>query len=91
MIVCFPDLAVFIQKKIEIESLNELESKFDEYDIIIYENNIFVLADNITKIYALMEIVESYEMIYSKNENNLLSIDNVVQLQNMDEEKNRRL
>ena len=38
-----------------------------------------------------MEIVESYEMIYSKNENNLLSIDNVVQLQNMDEEKNRRL
>ena len=91
MIVCFPDLAVFIQKKIEIESLNELESKFDEYDIIVYENNIFVLADNITKIYALMEIVESYEMIYSKNKNNLLSIDNVFQLQNMDEEKNRRL
>jgi putative hydrolase of the HAD superfamily len=90
MIICFPDLAIFVQKKYIADSLSELENNFDNYDLIICEKKVFVVADNITKLYSLIEILESY-YILSSSKRELQSIDNIIELQNMEEEKLRRL
>ena len=79
-----------MQKKIEVSSLEELERNMGEYDIIILEGVVYGIADNLTKLYSLIEILESYRTIYEYNNGNLSSIDKVVRLQNMEEEKDRR-
>ena len=90
MIICFPDLAVFLQKQLSVSALTELEHNFDEYDMILYDHKVFLIADNITKLYSLIEIVNSYAIL-QLNSNSLVSIDNITKLQNMEEEKNRKL
>jgi len=90
MIMCFPDLAIFVQKKGILNSLIELENNFDNYDLITCEKKVFVIADNITKLYSLIEILESY-YILSSSKRELQSIDNIIELQNMEEEKLRRM
>jgi putative hydrolase of the HAD superfamily len=90
IVYCFPDLAIFVQKKIEVSSLEELERNMGEYDIIILEGVVYGIADSLTKLYSLIEILESYRTIYEYNNGNLSSIDKVVRLQNMEEEKDRR-
>jgi putative hydrolase of the HAD superfamily len=91
MIICFPDLAIFVQKKRILNSLSELENNFDNYDLIICEKKVFVIADNIAKLYSLIEILESYYILLSSSKTELQSIDNIIELQNMEEEKLRRL
>jgi putative hydrolase of the HAD superfamily len=94
MIFCFPDLAVFVQKIIIIYWLNP---KFTEdYDIIFYDENVYVSAENITKCYSLIEILQSYIDLYChvkrmNNTTELISIKNdVLKLQTMEEEILRR-
>jgi putative hydrolase of the HAD superfamily len=91
MIMCFPDLAIFVQKKGILNSLIELENNFDNYDLITCEKKVFVIADNITKLYSLIEILESYYILLSSSKTELQTIDKIRELQNMEEEKLRRL
>jgi putative hydrolase of the HAD superfamily len=91
MIICFPDFAIFIQKKCTVESLSELENNFDNYDLIICKKKVFAIADNITKLYSLIEIMESYYILLSSSKTELQTIDKIRELQNMEEEKLRRL
>lgn len=94
MVFCFPDLAVFVQKMTVIYSL---DNKFTEdYDIILYNENVYVSSENITKCYSLIEILQSYIDIYCyvkrmNDTTELISIKNdVLKLQTMEEEILRR-
>ena len=94
MIFCFPDLAVFVQKIVEIYSL---ETYFTEdYDVILYDGNVYVSAENVSKCYSLIEILQSYIDLYCcvkrmNDTTELVSIKNdVLKLQTMEEEKMRR-
>jgi hypothetical protein len=88
---CFPDLAIYVQNIKEIFNIDDLNNykSFKNIDIIIYNNNIFVLANNINKIYNIIDNLKAYEIL-SYNNNNLKSIDNISSLQNMVEEKYRK-
>jgi hypothetical protein len=94
MVFCFPDLAVFVQKMTVMYSLDH---KFtEEYDVILYNENVYVSAENITKCYSLIEILQSYIDLYCyvkrmNDTTELISIKNdVLKLQTMEEEILRR-
>ena len=89
MQVCFPDMAVFVKNITEIKSLEGFIENFINYDIILYKNKVYCIAGNITKLYSLLEILESYKTIYVCNNGNLSLIKNLIQIQNMPEEKYR--
>lgn len=98
MIICFPDLAVFAEKIIEINDLDILLNKFNDYDIILYQENVFFVTENMTKMYSLIEIIESYKLLFhhnyqqnNQNGNLLVEINNILHIQNMPEEKYRKL
>jgi hypothetical protein len=91
IIYCFPDLAIFVQKIIEVTSLEELHKNIVECDVIIIDENVFLIANDVNKLYSLIEVLDSYKTIYEKNNTELVEIINVERLQNMEEEKNRRL
>jgi putative hydrolase of the HAD superfamily len=87
---CYPDLAIYIQNIIEIVNIEDLKN-YVYFDIIIYNNNIFVVANNIDKIYNMIENLKVYQILSNSIEfNNLKSIDNILLLQNMKEEKYRK-
>jgi len=86
---CFPDLIVFINKIGEIENLNELANNFVYYNIILYNGCLFCVAENITKLYSLIEILESYKLIYLANNGNVSVIKNVELIRDMPQEKYR--
>ena len=85
---CFPDLAVYIQN---IEIINDL-NKISEFtilpEIIIYSNNIYILADNLIKIQCIIETLNLYKELCNNYEN--LEIISANKIQNMDEEKYRK-
>jgi putative hydrolase of the HAD superfamily len=85
---CFPDLAVYIQK---IKIINELSviNDFENIpDIIIFNNMIFVLADNIIKLYCMIETLDKYKIL-CKNYDSLEVVDNNF-IKNMEQEKYRK-
>ena len=90
---CFPDLAIYVQNIIELNIIDDIKnySCFNNIDIIIYNNNIFVVAKNINKIYNIIEILEIYKILSNNiGFDNLNSINNILTLQNMDEEIYRK-
>lgn len=88
IILCFPDLAVFIQNMIFVENIEEINLT-ENNDIIIYRNKVYVIADNITKVYSIIEIINSYVEL-ANSSNKLISITNVNYLINMEQEKLRK-
>jgi putative hydrolase of the HAD superfamily len=94
IIVCFPDLAIFIQNIYEITDIINISdmsmTKILQADIIIYNNIVFGIADTLTKVYSLIEIIESYNILCSENSTNLCSINDVAFLINMEQEKYRK-
>jgi hypothetical protein len=95
IIICFPDLAVFVQKIIEINDIDLFSNNFDASDIILYQNGVFLITENINKMYSLIEILESYIILYKHNKDNnigsLVEINNILYIQNMPEEKYRKI
>jgi len=89
IVYCFPDLAIFIPNIKTIQNLEELNSSC-EYEVIICKNNIYIVAESITKLYSITEILNSYKILYFLNDGNLSSVNNIHELQNMPEEKNRK-
>jgi len=90
LVYCFPDLAVFIEKMVIVDNLEQLKDKLRcVYDVIIVKDKVYLCGTNLQRIYALVEILDNYRILhqYSKK---LQSIQDVTYLQNMEEEKMRK-
>jgi HAD superfamily hydrolase (TIGR01549 family) len=85
---CFPDLVVYIQKMKIINELSEINDFENIPDIIIYNNMIFVLADNIIKLYCMIETLDKYKILCD-NYDSLEIVDNNF-IKNMEQEKYRK-
>ena len=59
---CFPDLAIFIEKIGIFYSLEELYKNMDNYNIIIINKHIYLIAENLNKFYYLMELIDKYKI-----------------------------
>ena len=90
MIICFPDMAVFVKNIFELTTLEEFKNNFHPYDIILYNNQVYCISETIIKLHSLIEILESYKTIYLHNNGNISLIQNSLQIQNMPEEKYRQ-
>jgi putative hydrolase of the HAD superfamily len=90
IVYCFPDLAIFIQnskiieKEMDIEDCIQKDGK--QYDIIIVEDCVYVIAETLQKVYNIIEILDTYAILKRYN---ICSIDNITDLQNMEQEKQR--
>ena len=82
---CFPDLAVYIQKIVIIDNLEEIENI---PDLIIYENSVYLISDNIIKLYCMIETLDKYKDLCNDYDN-LVIVDNRF-IQNMEQEKYRK-
>lgn len=85
MIICFPDLAVFVQNICVCDKLEDLSKS----DIVIYKNKVYIVTENIYKAYSLIEIINSYIEL-EENSKILVKITNINFLQNMEQEKYRK-
>lgn len=82
---------LFIQNKTEIQDISDLINDNNSYDIILYKNEVYGIAESLIKLYSLMEIVESYKMLHQETSGKIISIENPTVLCNMEQEKSRRL
>ena len=85
IIFCFPDMAVFIKNIVETEDIQMLDYQV-KHDIILFDNNVYLIASNLTKIYCLLEIIESYKDIYLHNNGSIKVIKQIDILKNKKEE-----
>ena len=85
---CFPDLAVYIQKIKIIKDLSEINELYNIPDIIIYNETVFILADNIIKLYCMIETMDKYKILCN-NYDSLEVVDNNF-IKNMEQEKYRK-
>jgi len=88
---CFPDLAIFIEKIGIFNNLDDFSENIDDFNIIILNNQIYLCAENISKIYYLIELIDKYKILSEYSYDNLNSINDVKYLQNMELEKLRKL
>ena len=88
---CFPDLAIFIEKIGIFNNLEDFSENIDDFNIIILNNQIYLCAENISKIYYLIELIDKYKILSEYSYDNLNSINDVKYLQNMELEKLRKL
>jgi HAD superfamily hydrolase (TIGR01549 family) len=88
---CFPDLAIFIEKVGIFNNLEELYKNMDNFNIIIINNHVYLCAENLNKIYYLIELIDKYKILSEYSYDNLNKIDDVKYLQNMEQEKFRKL
>jgi len=85
---CFPDLAVYIQKIKNLTNITEISDFENIPDIIILNDIIFVLAENIIKLYCMIETLDKYKILCD-NYHNLTIVDNNF-IKNMEQEKYRK-
>lgn len=102
IIYCFPDLAIFISLIFNISSKNHWQSELEKKirsnspkmcNVLIIENEVYLVAETINQLYGLEEIISSYNTLYSLTNNyskNLVSIEDVSYIQNMEAEKYRK-
>ena len=88
---CFPDLAIFIEKIKVISNLEELYQNLDNYNIIIVNKKIYLCAENLAKVYYLIELIDKYKILCNYSYENLNMINDTKYLQNMEQEKFRKL
>ena len=88
---CFPDLAIFIENIGIFNSLEELYENIDNFNIIIVNKKVYLCAENLNKIYYLIELIEKYKTLSEYSYDNLNKIKDVKYLQNMEQEKFRKL
>lgn len=85
---CFPDLAVYVQKTKIINELADINN-FDYIpDVIIFNDIVFILADNIIKLYCVIETLDKYKILCDNYE--VLEIVDNNFIKNMDQEKYRK-
>lgn len=87
IVYCMPDISIYLGNILNIETISTMEVS-NIPDLIIYNNNIYIIAENITKLICIKDMLDSYIEL-SNNNNNLMSIDSDYIL-NMTEEKYRK-
>jgi len=85
---CFPDLAIFIEKICITDELSNIDYKAN---IIIYKNGVFVVGDTLQKCYYIIELLDKYKILCDYSYDNLKIIDDTKYLQNMEQEKFRKI
>jgi len=85
---CFPDLAIFIEKICIIDELSKVDPMSN---IIIYKNGVYVVADTLQKCYYIIELLDKYKILCDYSYDNLKIINDTKYLQNMEQEKFRKL
>ena len=88
---CFPDLAIFIEKIGIFNNLEQLYENMDNFNIIILNKQIYICAENLNKLYYLVELIDKYKVLSIYSYDYLNNIDDVKYLQNMEQEKFRKL
>ena len=88
IIYCFPDLAIFAEKIGFVNQVDNIDGI--DYNIIIMNDNVYLCADNITKLYGLIEIIDSYKILAQSQQYPLVSVDSKY-LNNMEQEKFRKI
>ena len=88
---CFPDLAIFIENIGIFNNIEEFYENIDNFNIIIINKKIYLCAENLNKIYYLIELLDKYKILSEYSYDNLNSINDVKYLQNMEQEKFRKL
>jgi hypothetical protein len=88
---CFPDLVIFIEKIGIFSNLGDLYENMDNFNIIILNNAVYLCAENLNKMYYLIELIEKYRILSEYSYNKLNIINNVKYLQNMEQEKFRKM
>lgn len=88
---CFPDLAIFIEKIGIFNNLEEFYKNIDNFNIIIINKSVYLCAENINKMYYIIELIEKYKILSEYSYDTLNKIDDVKYLQNMEQEKFRKL
>lgn len=84
----FPDLAVYVETIEKINTLDLIKNFNKIPDIILYDELIFIIADNLIKLYSIFEILDSYNLIINYS-SKLKTIDDKT-IQKMEEEKFRK-
>lgn len=86
---CFPDLAVYIQNIYKIDNLNQIY-QFDTIpEIILVDSNIYIISENLTKLYCIKETLDLYNELSLINYENLEIVEEK-KIQNMEQEKYRK-
>jgi putative hydrolase of the HAD superfamily len=88
---CFPDLAIFIEKIGIFNNLDEFYENIDNFNIIIINNVVYLISENLNKLYYLIELIDKYKILSDYSYDNLNSINDIKYLQNMEAEKFRKL
>jgi putative hydrolase of the HAD superfamily len=88
---CFPDLGIFIEKIGIFNNLEQLYENMDNFNIIIINNIVYLCAENLNKLYYLIELIDKYKVLSEYSYDSLNKIDDVKYLQNMEQEKFRKL
>jgi HAD superfamily hydrolase (TIGR01549 family) len=88
---CFPDLAIFIENIKIIDDINDLYKDNKFYNIIILNKKVYLCAENLTRIYYLNELLDKYKILCDYSYDNLIKINDTHFLQNMEQEKYRKL
>lgn len=86
---CFPDLAVYIHKICQLNNLNQIYDLEFIPEIILYNSNIYLISENLTKLYCLIETLDLYKDLCKHNYESLKIIDESL-IQNMEQEKYRK-
>ena len=88
---CFPDLAIFIEKIGIFNNLEEFYENIEYFNIIILNKEVYLVSENLNKIYYLIELIDKYKTLSDYSYDNLNSINDIKYLQNMEAEKFRKL
>ena len=88
---CFPDLAIFIEKIGIFNNLEEFYENIEYFNIIILNKEVYLVSENLNKIYYLIELIDKYKTLCEYSYDNLNSINDIKYLQNMEAEKFRKL
>ena len=84
-----------ISPNVSLSDIKELRDKIDNLeeienipDMIIYDNSVYLICDNIIKLYCMIETLDKYKDLCNDYEN-LVIVDNRF-IQNMEQEKYRK-
>ena len=97
---CFPDLAIFIEeikviddynKDKDINKIFELADITKKTNIIILNNHIYLVAETLNKLYYIIELLDKYKILCDYAYNDLVNIGDIKYLQNMEQEKFRKI
>ena len=97
---CFPDLAIFIEeikviddynKDKDINKIFELACLTKKTNIIILNNHIYLVAETLNKLYYIIELLDKYRILCDYAYDDLFNIGDIKYLQNMEQEKFRKI